>query len=45
MLNTKDKGIVIFALEQYVQVLEKESNYVSRNNVLELIWQLEREGV
>lgn len=45
MLNSKERGTIIFALEQYAEVLEGEGSYQAKNSVLELIWKLdEREG-
>jgi hypothetical protein len=40
MLDTKEKGTIIFALEEYAKVLEAEKSYEAKNNVLELIWKL-----
>ena len=45
MIDSKEKGTIIFALEQYAEVLEGEGSYQAKNSVLELIWKLdEREG-
>ena len=41
MLNNKDKGSIIFALEEYARALEIDSNYTARNSVLEIIWKLD----
>jgi hypothetical protein len=41
MLTEKETGTVIFALEEYAQVLEKENSYEAKNNVLELIWKID----
>lgn len=45
-MNNKERGTIIFALEEYAQVLERENSYLARNKVYELIWKLdtEREG-
>lgn len=40
MLNSDEKGTIIFALEEYAKVLEIEGSYTAKNNVLELIWKL-----
>jgi len=47
MLSDKERGTIIFALEEYAKVLEIENDYDTKNSVLELIWKLdmsEREG-
>ena len=41
MLNSKERGTIIFALEEYAKVLEGENSYEAKNNVLELIWKLD----
>lgn len=41
MLNNKERGTVIFALEEYAKVLEIENDYDAKNSVLELIWKLD----
>ena len=44
MLSSKEKGTIIFALEEYAKVLEVEMDYKSRNSVLELIWKIDLQG-
>jgi hypothetical protein len=45
MLSNKERGTIVFALEEYAKVLELENSYEAKNNVLELIWKLDsREG-
>jgi hypothetical protein len=47
MLSNKERGTVIFALEEYAKVLEIENSYQAKNSVLEIIWKLDmskREG-
>lgn len=47
MLSNKERGTIVFALEEYAKVLEIENSYEAKNSVLELIWKLdtrEREG-
>ena len=45
MIDSKERGTIIFALEQYAEALEGEGDYQAKNSVLELIWKLdEREG-
>jgi hypothetical protein len=39
-MNEKERGTVIFALEEYAQLLERENSYLARNKVYELIWKL-----
>jgi hypothetical protein len=41
MLSNKERGTVIFALEEYAKVLEDEHSYEAKNSVLELIWKLD----
>jgi hypothetical protein len=41
MLTNKERGTVIFALEEYAKVLEIENSYEAKNSVLELIWKLD----
>ena len=43
MSNQEGKSI-IFALENYAQLLEKERLYEARNKIYNLIYKLEREG-
>ena len=45
MLSNKERGTIVFALEQYAEILEIENSYDAKNSVLELIWKLDtREG-
>ena len=45
MLSNKERGTIVFALEQYAEILELENSYEAKNSVLELIWKLDsREG-
>jgi hypothetical protein len=45
MLSNKERGTIVFALEEYAKVLEIENSYEAKNSVLELIWKLDtREG-
>jgi hypothetical protein len=45
MLSNKERGTIVFALEQYAEILELENSYDAKNSVLELIWKLDtREG-
>jgi hypothetical protein len=47
MLSSKERGTIIFALEEYAKVLEIENSYEAKNSVLNLIWKLDmskREG-
>ena len=39
-LTKKEIGTIIFALEEYANVLEIENSFDARNNVYELIWKL-----
>ena len=41
MLTNKERGTVIFALEEYAKMLEGENSYEAKNSVLELIWKLD----
>ena len=41
MLSNKERGTIIFALEEYAKVLESENSYEAKNSVLELIWKLD----
>jgi hypothetical protein len=41
MIDSKEKGTIIFALEQYAEALEGEGNYQAKNSVLEIIWKLD----
>lgn len=41
MLSNKERGTIIFALEEYAKVLEIENSYEAKNSVLELIWKLD----
>jgi hypothetical protein len=41
MLTDKERGTVIFALEEYANILEMQESYEARNSVLELIWKLD----
>ena len=38
--SKRERGTIIFALEEYAQLLEKEKDYQSRNRVWELIWRI-----
>jgi hypothetical protein len=38
----RERGTIIFALELYAQLLEKEKDYEARNKVFELIWRLDK---
>jgi hypothetical protein len=40
MLNTKEKQIIIYALEEYAKVLEAEDSIPLRNEVFELTWKV-----
>ena len=37
----KEIGTVIYALEEYVKVLEIEQSFAAKNSALELIWKLD----
>jgi hypothetical protein len=39
-LTKKEIETIIFALEEYANVLEIENSFDARNNVYELIWKL-----
>jgi hypothetical protein len=41
MLTNKERGTVIFALEEYANILEMQESYEAKNSVLELIWKLD----
>jgi len=41
MLTDKERGTIIFALEEYANILEIEESYEAKNSVLELIWKLD----
>ena len=41
MITKKDYGTIVFALENYQLLLEKENNIQARNNVIDLIHKLE----
>jgi hypothetical protein len=41
MLSNKERGTIVFALEEYAKVLELENSYDAKNSVLELIWKLD----
>lgn len=41
-ITTKESKTIIFALEEYAQILDKQQEYDLRNNLLELIWKLDR---
>jgi hypothetical protein len=41
MLSNKERGTIVFALEQYAEILELENSYEAKNSVLELIWKLD----
>jgi hypothetical protein len=41
MLSNKERGTIVFALEQYAEILELENSYDAKNSVLELIWKLD----
>jgi hypothetical protein len=41
-VSKKEIGSIIFALENYAQLLEKEGSYENRNNIYNLISKLER---
>lgn len=41
MLTDKERGTIIFALEEYANILEIQESYEARNSVLELIWKLD----
>ena len=41
MLSNKERGTIVFALEEYAKVLESENSYEAKNSVLELIWKLD----
>lgn len=41
MLSNKERGTIVFALEEYAKVLEIENSYEAKNSVLELIWKLD----
>jgi hypothetical protein len=45
MISNKEKVTIIFALEEYAKVLEKENSHEAKNNVLELIWKLDQREV
>jgi hypothetical protein len=45
MLSNKERGTIVFALEEYAKVLELENSYEAKNSVLELNCKLDtREG-
>lgn len=39
-LTKKELGTIIFALEEYANILEIEKSFEARNKVYELIWRL-----
>ena len=39
-LTEKEIGTIIFALEEYANILEIENSFDTRNYVYELIWKL-----
>jgi hypothetical protein len=43
-MSNQESGSIIFALENYAQLLEKERLYDARNKIYNLIYKLEREG-
>jgi hypothetical protein len=40
MLSNKEIGTIVFALEEYAQILEIEKDYKTKNYILELIWKV-----
>lgn len=40
-MNKKQIGTIVFALEQYCEILEKKKEYTLRNKVYEIIWKLQ----
>ena len=42
VITQKDYGAIVFALENYQLLLEKENSIQARNNVIDLIHKLER---
>jgi hypothetical protein len=42
IVTEKENKTIIFALEEYLQILEKQGEYDMRNTLLELIWKLDR---
>lgn len=40
-INKKEIGTIIFALEEYANILEIEKSFDARNYVYELIWKLD----
>jgi hypothetical protein len=40
MLNSNEKMVIIYALEEYAKVLEAQGNIRVRNEVFELTWKI-----
>jgi len=45
MLTDKERGTIIFALEEYANILEMQESYEAKNSVLELIWKLDSKKI
>ena len=41
VITNKEKGTIIYALEEYAKILEAEYSYKAKNYVLELIWKID----
>ena len=39
-LTEKEKGTIIFALEQYADLAENAESYQLKNSILEIIWKV-----
>jgi hypothetical protein len=40
-MTKKEVGTIVFALEQYCEILENNQEYILRNKVYEIIWKLQ----
>lgn len=43
-VSEKELGTIIYSLEEYQQLLDKEGSIETRNYVMELIWKLSNKG-
>ena len=44
MLDTKEKNMIIYALEEWTKILEEQGNIAWRNEVMELTWKVSAIG-